>query len=316
MSPTDGEAAPPLEVQSGRPIFKFLCSKEFMFAMLFLLSCACNLLGPLVMEKAFPVSVTYRVNMSGPIYFDLVEILDFVLVGLLISEYVMIGYWAVSDHRSLAYRSIIVSGIGVMLGVCLVVGCKVWPPFPLGVAICILVSSWLFGYTTWGLMNLWDWHLKIRTASSLSTIESRLKKQQFGIGYLLVVMTVIAIGIIAVKATIPRNLNPWLGGIEEYCWLAIWFGWLFLGVSVLAWTLKNAVLGWSLGYFCLSTLLILFGPLAFQWVAVKLLAGPFRMFSSGYELIAAYSIESGLVVGCLLGVFLMRLYGFRTAPRH
>jgi hypothetical protein len=315
MSTTDGEFAPPVELQSGKPILKFLCSKDVMFAMLLLVSCICNMLGPLAMDKVFLNSQGYAVSTLRPFYIHLEEILGYVLTGLLTSEYVMIGYWAVSDDRSLAYRSIIVSGIGVLLGVCLVIGCYAWPGMPLFAAICILVSSWLFGYTTWGLINLWDRLFKIRTASSQSRIERKLKKQQFGIGYLLVVMTVIAIGMIAVKATIPKNLNPWLGGIVEYFWLALWFGWLYLGVSVVAWTLKNAVLGWSLGYGCLLTLLILFGPLIFQLVASMILPGQLLAFSSGNDLTAAYIIESGVVGGSVLGAFLMRWYGFRTAPR-
>jgi hypothetical protein len=271
------------------------------FLALLAMSCTGNIFGPIGMEMIFPQIGTNRITTK--------LVVGSILIGLLLSEFSLIAYWASCDSRPIAHRMIVVSSVGVLLGICLIFGCHAWPGMPLGFAVIAILSSWLFGLINWGFMRIWDRLAKVRVHSSESKDSDSINERQFGVGSLLWVMTLFAVSFVTIKLILPKNADHWPGGASDYLGMAMWLGWLVSGISILSSVVRNAVLGQSVFYGVCAFMLLIFGPMVFQFVSYFLFGiNRFPVKVNAFELCIAYCIT----LGTLIGTVPIWWHGFRV----
>jgi hypothetical protein len=277
-----------------------------MFLILATVACAGNLIVPFLFERMMPG------NAPG---ITLPLVLGSLFVGLLLSEFGLIAYWANSNSIPLASRCIGVCMFDFLFGICLVIGCHAWGGMPIAFAITMIAVSSVFGFASWGLISLWDRLLGFQvvlTSTTSSIIDREIRERQFGIGTLLISMVLFAVGFVVIKQILPTNGQPWLPSFFDYVIIAVWFTWLFVAISVIVWVNRNAVLANASRSKWVGVLLSLVcvGPIVFQWLASLLLGtslfklgGP---MGDSVSMLIAYCIAIGLTAGCSLTVSLMR----------
>lgn len=229
-----------------------------------ILSVFCNLVVPDIL-KAF--------HLDGGVQLKTWEfevVLGGFLSGLLISEFIAIGFWILLDTMSVSNKLVAGLSLGVLLAACLIVGTQVWSGFDAALFILILgvLMPLAFAGIFFGLARL----LAPRLLQSKNTSHATERSRQFGIGYLMVLMVFIAVLLSIIRYVMPLVLIPKLE-LRVFIGIGFWSVWLVVGTSVFAWFSFAAVVRPSFLNVVMSLWIAVVGPSIFQWIASFFLVG-------------------------------------------
>ncbi len=226
------------------------------------------------------------------------------LNGLLIGEFVAVAFWMMYDPLSLSKKLLLGTFVGLLLAACLVLGMQVWPGMPMvaGVFLLIVGSVFpsLFACILYGVKRI-TMLKNGRTFTSKSQSTSR----QYGIGFLLLVMVVVALTITLIRSVLPTGGDGWLS-TWEFVYLAVWFVWLSIGVTLFIWFPFLAVLRTTWFNVRVSLVLAIFGPSLFDWFSGFMLIGRmnpgrnFEMFDALPQCMSFGLLIASLLLGAIL----------------
>lgn len=248
--------------------------------------------------------------------YDLAYKLGGLTCGLLLSEFLAIAHWQVFDHGRISIRFSVGIFTSFLLSIGLLLGIQIWPGIPTGFSILILVIAPTITLIEWGILSLLlHYSPYYRKAAFLHDCQAK-PNNQFGIGMMLLWMTLFALAIFLVKAIVPWNEGKWLPNRFEYFLVVVWFVWLSLSIALLSWILNVAILARSPRWLIAYVLTVTLGPLLFQGIASTILdQGNLRITWNLQNFWLLYTVALGLALGNSIIVIVMRCCGVQLEKR-
>lgn len=292
---------------------KTTLAKRWLFAW-FALCALISLVGNLLLPKAVE-----RLTWSWQ------ETTSLVLTGGLLAQFAAVGTWMALSRWTRPFRFLSGITLGLLLPLALIGGMN-WAysqqnqDIPVAGFIVMLlagvsihlIAAWLISQLLRGRKAV------LLNAESSFPRDAFSQNKQYGLKFLLAAMATTAVLSQTLRASFPKSEVSWLDG-WEYVPLALWFLWLIVGMSILAWLHCLLVLEprrrWWMWIAWLACVAI--GPLLFQAVSAYGIFGGttsthrFRFELTQNVLVFAYRIELGLVLGLLLALLGARWIGVR-----
>ena len=237
--------------------------------------------------------------------------------GLLLAQFASLAMWLVLGTWALRNRIGIVGTIVFVLALALIVGTQVWPGMPLAAAYVMIVSGFVLTFLAAGTFALVIRASQLQLVDGLgATRSSNHSEKQFGVGYLLFLMTVVAVFIALFKVAVPKNSDAWIG-LPEYVSLFSWFLLLAISMGLLAWIVCMVLLQKPSVMAILSLIAsVIIGPFGFQGVASWILVGRMAVnCGNPSHLAIAYLICAGILVGLVMVLSVVRLLGYRLCEQ-
>ena len=232
------------------------------------------------------------------------------LNGLLIGEFVAVAFWILFDSVSLPKKLLLGTFLGCFLAACLIVGLQVWPGMPVAAGVFILVVGALLPIAFAGLVCCVARLCSPKVLRTKLAFESASRSQQFGVGFLLAVMFVVALAITMIRSVLPTGRSDWLSAYE-FLFVGLWFGWLAIGTSLFIWFSFASVVQPTRVHIGTCIGLALLGPSLFQWISSFMLIGQMRIQTTPFFEALPQSISFGLLATSLLLGLVFRAIGNR-----
>jgi hypothetical protein len=199
------------------------------------------------------------------------------LNGLLIGEFVAVAFWMLYDPLSLSKKLLLGTFVGLLLAACLILGMKVWPGMPLSAGVFVLIVGSMFPILfvcfLYGARRI-----TMMKDGAMFASKPEGKSRQYGIGFLFVVMVVVALTLTLIRSVLPSGGDDWLSA-WEFVFLGLWFVWLSISVTLFIWFPFLSVMHTTWFNVSVSLVLAVLGPSLFDWISSFILIG---RWNAGY----------------------------------